>query len=128
MPIGKSKIDDGYDIPAISAKLDFINLMSYDMHGGWETVTGHNSPLYAGDHESGEYIARSLPTIYTIPVCVCSMIKRIELTGKLVNHGYPNFLEFLILCIITNIGHFSLLYQRAKLSDKVGLATYTAND
>ncbi|GFS17185.1 chitinase-3-like protein 1 [Elysia marginata] len=51
---GKEKIDKGYDIPAISAELDFINLMTYDLHGSWESVTGHNSPLYAGDHESGD--------------------------------------------------------------------------
>lgn len=48
---GKDKIDGGYDIPAISAWFDFINLMAYDLHGGWEDFTGHNSPLYAGDHE-----------------------------------------------------------------------------
>ncbi|KAK3740875.1 hypothetical protein RRG08_011337 [Elysia crispata] len=51
---GKSRIDNAYDIPALSAELDFINLMTYDFHGGWENVTGHNSPLYAGDHESGD--------------------------------------------------------------------------
>ena len=27
--------------------LDFINLMSYDFNGGWSSVIGHNSPLYA---------------------------------------------------------------------------------
>ncbi len=34
--------------------LDYINIMGYDMHGGWESVTGHNAPLYknpADPHE-----------------------------------------------------------------------------
>lgn len=33
--------------------LDFINLMSYDLHGSWDSVTGHNSPLYALPTETG---------------------------------------------------------------------------
>jgi GH18 family chitinase len=28
--------------------LDFINVMTYDLHGSWDGVTGENSPLYAG--------------------------------------------------------------------------------
>lgn len=35
-----------YDIHAIGQILDFINVISYSFHGPWETVTGHNSPLY----------------------------------------------------------------------------------
>lgn len=27
--------------------LDFINVMTYDYHGGWENETGHNSPIFA---------------------------------------------------------------------------------
>lgn len=53
---GKSNIDSAYEIRAVTANLDWINLMTYDLHGGWETFTGHNSPLYKGSHDSGNII------------------------------------------------------------------------
>lgn len=34
-----------YDVPEISKYLDYINIMSYDFHGMWDTEVGHNSPL-----------------------------------------------------------------------------------
>ena len=40
--------------------LDFINLMSYDLHGGWENATGHNSPLYSRKSEKGEAVYLNL--------------------------------------------------------------------
>lgn len=34
--------------------LDFINVMTYDFHGAWETITNHHSPLFANpDDPSG---------------------------------------------------------------------------
>ncbi|XP_076441133.1 acidic mammalian chitinase-like [Babylonia areolata] len=50
---GKATIDTAYDIPKISQYLDFISLMSYDLHGSWEKFTGHNSPLFARSDETG---------------------------------------------------------------------------
>nr|CAI5844034.1 unnamed protein product [Callosobruchus analis] len=41
-----SSLDVSYDIPAMSQYLDMINLMSYDLHGSWDKVTGQNAPLY----------------------------------------------------------------------------------
>eukprot|EP00105_Crassostrea_gigas_P040449 XP_019924597.1 PREDICTED: probable chitinase 3 [Crassostrea gigas] len=54
VPAGKTNIDTGYDVPAMSQYLDEINLMTYDLHGGgWEDKTGHNSPLKSHPSETG---------------------------------------------------------------------------
>ena len=42
-----SVIDAGYDVPVLAQYLDYLNIMSYDFHGSWESVTGHNSPLFS---------------------------------------------------------------------------------
>ncbi|XP_035243184.1 acidic mammalian chitinase-like [Anguilla anguilla] len=52
---GKGTIDAGYEIAEVGKYLDFINVMTYDFHGAWEQVTGHNSPLYVGAHDQGDF-------------------------------------------------------------------------
>ncbi|XP_014675453.1 PREDICTED: acidic mammalian chitinase-like [Priapulus caudatus] len=51
VPAGGGAIDNGFDIRALSSYLDFISLMSYDLHGQWESFLGHNSPLFARSNE-----------------------------------------------------------------------------
>jgi len=51
---GQSTVDKAYEIDKISQYLDWINLMSYDLHGSWETFTGFNAPLYKRSDETGE--------------------------------------------------------------------------
>ncbi|KAM6217321.1 chitotriosidase-1 [Rhynchocyon petersi] len=53
VPAGRANVDAGYEVDKIAQSLDFINLMAYDFHGSWEQVTGHNSPLYKRQGESG---------------------------------------------------------------------------
>ncbi|XP_067913695.1 chitinase-3-like protein 1 [Heterodontus francisci] len=53
---GKETIDAAYEIAEISQYLDFISVMSYDFHGSWDNVTGHNSPLYGGSTDQGKFI------------------------------------------------------------------------
>ncbi|KAI0227441.1 hypothetical protein LSAT2_022121 [Lamellibrachia satsuma] len=44
---GKSNIDRAYEVPAIASQLDWIGVMTYDLHGFWDGKTGHHSALYA---------------------------------------------------------------------------------
>ncbi|CAG2168417.1 unnamed protein product [Oppiella nova] len=46
---GKAIVDRAYNVPEMNKYLDFINVMTYDMHGSWEQKTGHNAPLHAGE-------------------------------------------------------------------------------
>lgn len=51
-----------YDIPSISRDLDFINLMTYDLHGTWERQTGLHGAISAnsGDKDPGLNIEAAL--------------------------------------------------------------------
>ncbi|XP_056128867.1 acidic mammalian chitinase-like [Lampris incognitus] len=46
-------IDRSYEVNKIAPHFDFINVMTYDYHGHWDLVTGHNSPLYRSNVDSG---------------------------------------------------------------------------
>mgnify|MGYP005746009953 FL=1 len=35
-----------YDFSSLRPHVDFFNAMTYDIHGGWSSNAGHNSPLY----------------------------------------------------------------------------------
>lgn len=48
------KAEIAYDIPRITKAMDFINIMSYDYHGGWENFTGVNSPIYGRKEEEAD--------------------------------------------------------------------------
>lgn len=34
------------ELDKVQAQLDWINIMTYDFHGGWDKVSGNNAPLY----------------------------------------------------------------------------------
>jgi len=54
---GKDKIDNTE--PALYAQyMDWINLMTYDFHGGWETSTNFNAQLFADPADPSTGMAR----------------------------------------------------------------------
>jgi len=50
--VGKHTAETAYNIPEMNKHLDLINLMTYDMHGAWESRTGCNANLYATDEDT----------------------------------------------------------------------------
>jgi GH18 family chitinase len=36
----------GFNWNSLNTTMDYYNMMTYDMHGGWSNKAGHNSPLY----------------------------------------------------------------------------------
>lgn len=51
----RSIIDKAYEVEKIVPHLEFLNVLTYDFHGHWDPVTGHNSPLYRGSEDSASY-------------------------------------------------------------------------
>jgi chitinase len=50
---GKSHADN-MELNLLHQYVDYVQLMTYDIHGEWDTITGMNAPLYQ-DPESGFY-------------------------------------------------------------------------
>lgn len=48
---GYKTLEGSYEMDEIHKHLDFINLMTYDLRGSWDNVTGHNAPLYTNKYD-----------------------------------------------------------------------------
>ena len=42
---GKATIDVAYEVDKLGPLLDILNLMTYDLHGNWDKVTGHHTAM-----------------------------------------------------------------------------------
>ncbi|MGL5616737.1 MAG: glycosyl hydrolase family 18 protein [Sarcina sp.] len=51
LPAPKSKLDSGIDIDKLFDLVDFANIMTYDMRGAWDEVSGHQTGLYTNPND-----------------------------------------------------------------------------
>uniref|UniRef100_A0A914PT27 Chitinase n=1 Tax=Panagrolaimus davidi TaxID=227884 RepID=A0A914PT27_9BILA len=49
------KIDSSFNVPEVAKNIDFMNVMTYDFHGAWESKTGQNSPLYVPQGDTSKF-------------------------------------------------------------------------
>ena len=45
-PCNPALYEDEMDLAGMIGRLDWVNLLSYDLHGAWDPVTGHHSQLF----------------------------------------------------------------------------------
>lgn len=53
VPAATFRINEGYDVPRLAKSLDFINVMTYDLHGTWDNYADHHAPLFKRPFDTG---------------------------------------------------------------------------
>jgi chitinase len=72
LPAAAAKIDAGFEVAEVFGLLDFATVQGYDLHGSWETQTGHNGNLltdrrdpnptrFSVDQTVNDFLARGAP-------------------------------------------------------------------
>ncbi|MEG1002062.1 MAG: glycosyl hydrolase family 18 protein [Clostridium sp.] len=51
LPAPIEKVDIGIDVNALFDTVDFANIMTYDMRGAWDPISGHQTPLYTNPND-----------------------------------------------------------------------------
>ncbi|CAH1974583.1 unnamed protein product [Acanthoscelides obtectus] len=54
VPCTGSSADISYEVPKLNEYLDFINVMTYDIHGSYDGAVGHVAPLYASSVDKSQ--------------------------------------------------------------------------
>lgn len=60
IPASKSQLETGVDIPRLFQIVDFANIMTYDMHGAWDSVSGHHTGLYSNPDDPNASLGLSV--------------------------------------------------------------------
>lgn len=47
------RLEDAYDVQRLARNLDFINLMTFDMHAERDRLADHHAPLLQRRHDTG---------------------------------------------------------------------------
>jgi len=65
LPAG-APILSNYDMEKVADLLDMLNVMTYDLSGTWDPVSGHNAPLFSpNDHDSSRNVDAAF-RLYTV--------------------------------------------------------------
>jgi chitinase len=90
IPCGYDKIDL-FDLQEISRYVNYINLMTYDMHGAWDQFTNHHSALFANPNDPSDTAPVDIRNNYNIDYAIKYLIKECGISANMLNMGIPYY-------------------------------------
>ena len=87
-PAGQDKIEK-IEASKIHTSLDWLNLMTYDLHGAWDATgpTNFHAPLYASDQDPSTGIAKSYSTDAAVQAYLAAGVPASKLTVGIPFYG-----------------------------------------
>lgn len=71
--------------------LDWLNVMTYDMHGAWETTTNHHSPLYANPNDPSAATPVDIKNKYNTDSAMKTLQQTYKVPAEKLNVGTPYY-------------------------------------
>ena len=80
---GSQSYIDHTEMDKVQQYADYINIMSYDYAGGWDTISSHHTNLYVSSADSNQYSAhRSIQAFIAAGVPVAKIVIGMAFYGK----------------------------------------------
>jgi chitinase len=80
---GSQSYIDHTEMDKVQRYADYINIMSYDYAGGWDTISGHHTNLYVSSEDSNQYSAhRSIQAFIAAGVPAAKIVIGMAFYGK----------------------------------------------
>jgi chitinase len=73
-------VTKNYEMEKIAVLLDMLNVMTYDLNGEWDSLSGHNAPLYA---------PTSTDTVRNLDAAFKLYTKKYKIPASKINLGVP---------------------------------------
>jgi chitinase len=90
LPAGYDKIKLA-DPSQLNKYVDFINLMTYDIHGAWDKISGHQSPLYMNPFDKSPTSPVDVKNKYNVDYVVKLLTIQYKIPGYKLNIGSPYY-------------------------------------
>jgi chitinase len=121
---GQWRSDLSYDIPTIFATVDFVNVMTYDLHGSWGTITGIHGALFSGPNDNtasnvdasvrfllSKGIDRSKIMMGIAAYGISFVLVDVNRNGVGAPATAGNFSNYIDLCQLINSGHYNTRWE-----------------